>query len=195
MSSTSLSAPGVTLTTTLAPGATSPARRGWLHPEEREGEWYGEAVDIAARQQRLDDSPSSSDRTNGNTTKPPTMFGIIPLGNSFEIPITYSKSAAFAYKLPDSVISDTPTTWTRQGVTNMNWTIPLSKGTRFILVAGIGDDQQWASGGSSRMMTVGQGSDTCNWPDPSATDQPSATGSSYVSTSPDHSIDIHCRFS
>jgi hypothetical protein len=162
-----------------------------MHPEERDDEWYlpqddeaygrdgGMTMDLAQRQSRMDDT-SSSDRTNGNTTKPPTMFGIIPLGNSFEIPITFSEKAAFAYKLPDSVISDTPTTWTRQGVTYMNWTIPLSKGTRFILVAGIGDDQQWASGGSSRMMTVGQGGDACGWPDSGSgvSDQPSTTGSS-----------------
>lgn len=137
----------------------------------------------AVKRQLINDNPSSSDRTNGNTTKPPSMFGIIPMGNSFQIPITFSRQAAFAYKLPEDVISDKPSTWTRQGVTNLNWTIPLAKGTRFILVAGIGDDQQWASGGSSRMMTVGQGSEGCTWPEEGSggsvtTDVPSVTGSS-----------------
>lgn len=124
-------------------------------------------------------SPSSSDRTSGNTTKPPTMFGIIPLGNSFSIPITYPDT--YAYRLPASVISNNPTTWTQRGVTYLNWTIGLSKGTRFILVAGIADDKQWASGGSSQMMTVGQGDLSCygwNNPDGPTTDVPSITGSS-----------------
>jgi hypothetical protein len=48
-------------------------------------------------------------------------------------------------------------------VTYLNWTVPLAKGTRFILVAGIGSDQQWASGGSSSLLTVGQGSTGCGW--------------------------------
>jgi hypothetical protein len=134
---------------------------------------------LAARQTGpVADNPSSSDR-KGNTTNPPTMFGIIPMGNSFSIPITYPQS--YASRLPDSVISNTPTTWTRQGVTHLNWTIGLSKGTRFILVAGIGDEKQWASGGSSRMLTVGQGTTGCYGVLPDAggvTDVPSITGSS-----------------
>jgi hypothetical protein len=125
------------------------------------------------------DNPSSSDRKHGNTTNPPSMFGIIPMGNSFSIPVTYSGS--YADRLPSSAISDKPTTWTQQGVTHLNWTIGLSKGTRFILVAGIGDEKQWASGGSSKMLTVGQGGTGCyGFSDNGGvtTDVPSITGSS-----------------
>lgn len=107
------------------------------------------------------DDMSSSNKSSGNTTVPPTIFGIIPLGNSFSLPITYSKTSKFADGLPASSLSDTPTTWTSQGITHMNWTINLAKGTRFILVAGIGSLEEWASGGSSEMMTVGQGDSAC----------------------------------
>ncbi|WOO78788.1 uncharacterized protein LOC62_02G002326 [Vanrija pseudolonga] len=109
----------------------------------------------------LDADTSSSNKTQGNTTTPPTMFGIIPLGNSFSIPITYSPKSKFVHGLPESSWSDTPTTWTSQGVTHLNWTVSLAKGTRFILVAGIGSHEEWASGGSSEMMTVGQGDSSC----------------------------------
>lgn len=109
----------------------------------------------------LDADTSSSNKTQGNTTTPPTMFGIIPLGNSFSIPITYSRKSKFVHGLPESSWSDTPTTWTSQGVTHLNWTVSLAKGTRFILVAGIGSHEEWASGGSSEMMTVGQGDSGC----------------------------------
>ena len=105
---------------------------------------------------------SSSSKDTGNTTKPPTMFGLIPLGNSFSIPITYSPASSFAHNLPQSSISNNPTTFTSGGRTNLNWTVDMLKGTRFILVAGIGADMMWASGGSSALMTVGQGSSGCN---------------------------------
>nr|XP_019051335.1 hypothetical protein I302_01784 [Kwoniella bestiolae CBS 10118]OCF30265.1 hypothetical protein I302_01784 [Kwoniella bestiolae CBS 10118] len=104
--------------------------------------------------------PSSSEH-GGNTTHPPTMFGIIPLGNSFSIPITYNRNSKYAKYLPDSSLSDNPTTYTSQGVTHLNWTVDMAKGTRFILVAGIGSQEKWASGGSSSMFTVGQGSSGC----------------------------------
>lgn len=107
---------------------------------------------------RLDSSTSDH---RGNTSYPPSMFGVIPLGNSFSIPITYARDSKYAKYLPDSSRSDDPTTWTTTGVTYLNWTVPLAKGTRFILVAGIGSDQQWASGGSSALLTVGQGSTEC----------------------------------
>ena len=60
----------------------------------------------------------------------------------------------------------------------------MAKGTRFILVAGIGDDMQWASGGSSRMLTVGQGYTSCVGTSQTDNDNPppSVTGSSYVNT-------------
>lgn len=111
------------------------------------------------KRQIKDDTPSSSDNRYGNTTKPPTMFGIIPLGNSFNIPITFPTN--YSNVLPAEYVSSNPTTWTYKGITHLNWTIPLAKGTRFILVAGIGDDKQWASGGSSTMLTVGQGNENC----------------------------------
>lgn len=121
---------------------------------------------------------SSSDH-NGNTTTPPTMFGIIPMGNSFNIPITYARNSKMAQYLPESSLSDRPTTWTSRGVTYMNWTIDLAKGTRFILVAGIGSNQQWASGGSSKMFTVGQGTTDCSGSENnSGQPKPSITGSS-----------------
>ncbi|RXK41773.1 hypothetical protein M231_01008 [Tremella mesenterica] len=105
---------------------------------------------------------SSSSKTKaGNTTTPPTMFGIIPLGNSFSLPITYSRKSKFAQTLPSDSLSDTPTTYTSQGITHLNWTVDMAKGTRFILVAGIGSDEQWASGGSTALMTVGQGTTGC----------------------------------
>lgn len=123
---------------------------------------------------------SSSDH-KGNTTTPPTMFGIIPLGNSFNIPITYARDSKIAPYLPESSLSDRPTTWTSRGVTYMNWTIDLAKGTRFMLVAGIGSNQQWASGGSSQMFTVGQGTTDCSGSENnSGQPKPSITGSSYV---------------
>jgi hypothetical protein len=46
-------------------------------------------------------------------------------------------------------------------------------------VAGIGDQMQWASGGSSRMLTVGQGTGDC-YGFGEVTDVPSITGPSYV---------------
>jgi hypothetical protein len=102
------------------------------------------------------------------------MFGLIPLGNSFSIPITYAANSSFADNLPESSISSEPTTFTSHGVTYLNWTVPLAKGTRFLLVAGIGSAEQWASGGSSRLMTVGQGDDLClnSGDGPSVTAQP-----------------------
>ena len=113
-----------------------------------------------SRRQDRESNPSSSN-DSGNTTNPPTMFGLIPLGNSFSLPITYPANSSFADSLPESSISSEPTTFTRQGVTYLNWTLPLSKGTRFLLVAGIGTAEQWASGGSSRLLTVGQGDESC----------------------------------
>jgi hypothetical protein len=160
------------------------------------------ALDIQINQ--LD--TSSSDHTSGNTTAPPTLFGIIPLGNSFNIPITYGNTSKIAQKLPASSLSDTPTTWASQGVSHLNWTIDLAKGTRFILVAGIGSEQQWASGGSSTMLTVGQGSTGCvgseqtgGDPAPSITGSSCVDGSSTPSTStlslPDLSVDtFHVKF-
>lgn len=109
----------------------------------------------------FDERDSSSSDHHGNTTYPPSMFGVIPLGNSFSIPITYNAASKYAKYLPNSSRSDNPTTWTSQGTTRLNWTISLAKGTRFILVAGIGSDQQWASGGSSALLTVGQGTTDC----------------------------------
>lgn len=113
-----------------------------------------------------DDFSSGANRTTGtkgswNTTTPPTLFGIIPLGNSFAIPVTYDKDREKQFGLPDEYLSSNPTTWTEHGVTSLNWTVNLAKGTRFIIVAGIGSQEQWASGGSSEMMTVGQGPSTC----------------------------------
>lgn len=104
--------------------------------------------------------PSSSNDT-GNTTNPPSVFGLIPLGNSFSIDVTYSPNTNFAKTLPASSVSDKPTTHTNHGTTYLDWTIELAKGTRFILVAGIGSAQQWASGGSSKLLTVGQGDTSC----------------------------------
>ena len=118
--------------------------------------------ELDIRQDNVLDTTSSSDN-RGNTTYPPSMFGVIPLGNSFSIPITYDRKSKYAKYLPESSRSDNPTTWTSTGVTYLNWTVPLAKGTRFILVAGIGSDQQWASGGSSALLTVGQGSTGCAW--------------------------------
>ncbi|KAL7422712.1 hypothetical protein Q5752_002003 [Cryptotrichosporon argae] len=128
------------------------------------------------------DDTSSSNKTSGNTTAPPTMFGIIPLGNSFSIPITYSTHSKFASSLPASSLSDTPTTWTSQGVTHLNWTIDLAKGTRFILVAGIGSEEEWASGGSSEMLTVGQGSTGCVGSEQSGSGAPSVTATGTSSS-------------
>jgi hypothetical protein len=113
------------------------------------------------RQTQTNDTSPSTSSDRGNTTNPPTMFGLIPLGNSFSIPITYPANSSFADSLPESSISSQPTTYTNQGVTYLNWTLPLAKGTRFLLVAGIGSAEQWASGGSSRLMTVGQGDESC----------------------------------
>jgi hypothetical protein len=113
------------------------------------------------KRQSPSDSSTSTSSDRGNTTNPPTMFGLIPLGNSFSIPITYPANSSFADSLPESSISSQPTTFTEQGVTYLNWTLPLAKGTRFLLVAGIGSAEQWASGGSSRLMTVGQGDESC----------------------------------
>ncbi|ORY29633.1 hypothetical protein BCR39DRAFT_588215 [Naematelia encephala] len=133
---------------------------------------------------------SSSSKDTGNTTKPPTMFGVIPLGNSFEIPITFPRSSKFAKDLPDSYLSDTPTTYTSHGETHLNWTVDLAKGTRFILVAGIGSEEQWASGGSSTMLTVGQGGAGCSGKEASGGGVPSVTAigstsaTSQVSTAP-----------
>lgn len=131
----------------------------------------GEAVDDVFEETQQEDVTtihqldSSSSDNRGNTTYPPSMFGVIPLGNSFSIPITYAMDSKYAKYLPNSSRSDNPTTWTTRGVTYLNWTVPLAKGTRFILVAGIGSDQQWASGGSSALMTVGQGSTGCAFVD------------------------------
>jgi hypothetical protein len=116
---------------------------------------------LSLRKRQQSDSSTSTSSDKGNTTIPPTMFGLIPLGNSFSIPITYAANSSFADSLPESSISSQPTTFTSQGVTYLNWTLPLAKGTRFLLVAGIGSAEQWASGGSSRLMTVGQGDESC----------------------------------
>ena len=104
----------------------------------------------------------STSENSGNTTFPPSLFGVIPLGNSFNITVTYDKKSKYASSLPASSVSDDPTTWTRHGVTYLNWTIPMAKGTRFILVAGMSKDEQWASGGSSMLYTVGQGDSSCS---------------------------------
>jgi len=146
-----------------------------------------EKVDVVgpASQFRQMSAGGSSSEHEGNTTYPPSMFGVIPLGNSFSIPITYDRHSKYAAYLPESSRSDDPTTWTTKGVTYLNWTIPLARGTRFILVAGIGSDQQWASGGSSALLTVGQGSTDCSFvsgPDP----KPSVTATTgYVAHQPE----------
>ncbi|OCF33606.1 hypothetical protein I316_04679 [Kwoniella heveanensis BCC8398] len=121
---------------------------------------------------------TSSSVHDGNTTHPPTMFGIIPLGNSFSIPITYRRNSKYAKYLPDSSLSDNPTTSTSQGITHLNWTVDMAKGTRFIIVAGIGSQMKWASGGSSSMFTVGQGSTGCVGSEQGGSGAPSVTASS-----------------
>ncbi|WWC72374.1 uncharacterized protein I206_106336 [Kwoniella pini CBS 10737] len=131
----------------------------------------------------FDERDASSSEHNGNTTHPPTMFGIIPLGNSFSIPITYSKTSKYAKYLPESSLSDNPTTYTSQGVTHLNWTVDMAKGTRFILVAGIGSQEKWASGGSSSMFTVGQGSSGCIGSEQDGGGAPSVTATTGESTS------------
>ncbi|WVQ63087.1 uncharacterized protein L199_001238 [Kwoniella botswanensis] len=131
----------------------------------------------------FDERDASSSEHGGNTTHPPTMFGIIPLGNSFSIPITYNKNSKYAKYLPESSLSDNPTTYTSQGVTHLNWTVDLAKGTRFILVAGIGSQEEWASGGSSSMFTVGQGSTGCVGSEQNGGGAPSVTASNSDPTS------------
>ncbi|ODN82848.1 hypothetical protein L202_01109 [Cryptococcus amylolentus CBS 6039] len=124
---------------------------------------------------------SSSDHS-GNTTSPPTLFGVIPLGNSFSIPITYANTSKFASSLPASSLSDNPTTRTSQGTTYLDWTVDMAKGTRFLLVAGIGSEQKWASGGSSKMFTVGQGSTGCVGSEQGSDGAPSVTASDGTAT-------------
>ena len=126
------------------------------------------------------DSTGSSSTRLGNTTYPPSVFGLIPLGNSFSIPITYDYDSPFADSLPKSALSDNPTTWTDDGVTNLNWTIDMAKGTRFILVAGLGSEQQWASGGSSELLTVGQGSSGCVGAEQQGSGAPKVTATASV---------------
>nr|XP_031860244.1 uncharacterized protein CI109_004376 [Kwoniella shandongensis]KAA5527316.1 hypothetical protein CI109_004376 [Kwoniella shandongensis] len=121
----------------------------------------GNTHDLAIDDIVLNQLDASSSDHKGNTTHPPTMFGIIPLGNSFSIPITFNRTSKYAKYLPDSSLSDQPTTRTRQGLTYLDWTVDMAKGTRFILVAGIGSAEKWASGGSTAMLTVGQGSTGC----------------------------------
>ncbi|WRT70529.1 uncharacterized protein IL334_007527 [Kwoniella shivajii] len=140
-------------------------------------------LDLDLALEFLQERDASSSEHNGNTTHPPTMFGIIPLGNSFSIPITYNTKSKYAKYLPDSSLSDNPTTYTSQGVTHLNWTVDLAKGTRFILVAGIGSQEEWASGGSSSMFTVGQGSSGCIGSEQSGNSgAPSVTASSSAPT-------------
>ena len=124
------------------------------------GDVVGTSLTSVSSSSVLERDTSSSEH-HGNTSYPPSVFGVIPLGNSFSIPITYPAESTNAKYLPNTSLSDQPTTWTSDGVTNLNWTIDLAKGTRFILVAGIGSDQQWASGGSSTLLTVGQGGTGC----------------------------------
>ncbi|ODN99416.1 hypothetical protein L198_03258 [Cryptococcus wingfieldii CBS 7118] len=124
---------------------------------------------------------SSSDHS-GNTTSPPTLFGVIPLGNSFSIPITYATTSTFASSLPASSLSDNPTTNTSKGTTYLDWTVDMAKGTRFLLVAGIGSEQRWASGGSSKMFTVGQGSTGCVGSEQGSDGVPSVTASDGTAT-------------
>ncbi|TYJ55659.1 hypothetical protein B9479_003691 [Cryptococcus floricola] len=124
---------------------------------------------------------SSSDHS-GNTTSPPTLFGVIPLGNSFSIPITYANTSKFASSLPASSLSDDPTTHTSHGTTYLDWTVDMAKGTRFLLVAGIGSEQKWASGGSSKMFTVGQGSTGCVGSEQGSDGAPSVTASDGTAT-------------
>lgn len=125
----------------------------------------------------LEELSASSSEHLGNTTAPPTLFGVIPLGNSFSIPITFPKNSSFASHLPESSLSDNPTTHTSHGTTHLNWTVDMAKGTRFILVAGIGSAEQWASGGSSRMFTVGQGTTGCVGSESDGNGAPSVTAS------------------
>ncbi|OWZ55992.1 hypothetical protein C349_00690 [Cryptococcus neoformans var. grubii Br795] len=130
----------------------------------------------------LDKFAASSSEHSGNTTAPPTLFGVIPLGNSFSIPITFPRNSSFASHLPESSLSDNPTTYTSHGTTHLNWTVDMAKGTRFILVAGIGSAEQWASGGSSRMFTVGQGTMGCVGSESDGSGAPSVTGSRSTAT-------------
>lgn len=129
---------------------------------------------------------SSTSQDHGITTTPPTIVGIIPLGNSFVLPVTYDVDSPFADTLPPASLSNTPTTFTAQGITYLNWTVSLAKGTRFILVAGNGSEQAWASGGSSALITVGQGTTDCSGfnSEPSVTSGPGAstTGSTSSNT-------------
>nr|XP_018259985.1 uncharacterized protein I303_08057 [Kwoniella dejecticola CBS 10117]OBR82143.1 hypothetical protein I303_08057 [Kwoniella dejecticola CBS 10117] len=140
-------------------------------------------LDLELGLERFDERDASSSEHNGNTTHPPTMFGIIPLGNSFSIPITYNRNSKYAKYLPESSLSDNPTTYTVQGVTHLNWTVDMAKGTRFILVAGIGSQEKWASGGSSSMFTVGQGGSGCIGSEQNGGGAPSVTASTGDSTS------------
>ncbi|KGB75393.2 hypothetical protein CNBG_1231 [Cryptococcus deuterogattii R265] len=130
----------------------------------------------------LEELSASSSEHLGNTTAPPTLFGVIPLGNSFSIPITFPRNSSFASHLPESSLSDSPTTHTSHGTTHLNWTVDMAKGTRFILVAGIGSAEQWASGGSSRMFTVGQGTTGCVGSESDGNGAPSVTASPSTAT-------------
>lgn len=142
----------------ISPSLDTPDRRAFNRMLERAHAREEEKRALAPEIVKYD---ASSSKDGGNTTSPPTMFGIIPLGNSFDIPITYSSKSRFASSLPASSIADPATTHTDHGTTYLNWTINVAKGTRFILVAGIGSQEQWASGGSSALLTVGQGTTGC----------------------------------
>ncbi|WVQ86020.1 hypothetical protein IAT38_008188 [Cryptococcus sp. DSM 104549] len=140
------------------------------------------SIELDVDATELEQLAASTSERSGNTTNPPTIFGVIPLGNSFSVPITFSKSSKFAKYLPASSLSDNPTTITRQGNTYLNLTVDMAKGTRFLLVAGIGSAEEWASGGSSKMFTVGQGSTNCQGSGDSSSAAPSVTGSRQSST-------------
>ncbi|WVO17583.1 hypothetical protein L204_105280 [Cryptococcus depauperatus] len=138
--------------------------------------------EIELNMKEFEEMATSSSDHSGNTTKPPTMFGIIPLGNSFSIPITFDKDSKFAKYLPETSLSDNPTTFISYGTTYLNWTVNMAKGTRFILVAGIGSEEEWASGGSSKMFTVGQGSLSCVGNKNNGNGAPSVTASNTAPT-------------
>ncbi|KAK8843378.1 hypothetical protein IAR55_007035 [Kwoniella newhampshirensis] len=95
---------------------------------------------------------------DSNATEPVYLYGMIPHGTSFQLPIDYGRSTSY------------------------DWTVNIAQGTQFLLL--MADAGRYQTGGSTQLYTVQNGGTSCiNSTSPSSNGGTSTTGTSSAAPS------------
>ncbi|WWD21104.1 hypothetical protein CI109_105585 [Kwoniella shandongensis] len=95
---------------------------------------------------------------DANATEPVYLYGMIPHGTAFQLPIDYGQSTSYV------------------------WNVDIAQGTQFLLL--MADAGQYQTGGSTQLYTVQNGGTTCiNSTSPSASGGTATTGTSSAASS------------